>query len=240
MSWLFTQLSTLNPQLSATQRLIIRVRATASARRGSANASVWLASASLDSRVGNSPGCSPINSQPQTLISLPRFVPIANQTGFHATTAVKARRPCSRIGSSLPLGQTGGQDGVLQRAMFVTGGEPCGGDRRYPFVGSHHVAACSARLQSSFRTTRYTEATPKHQHHKASTNSARKETAHLRLRFLSSSLGVRKPMNSLLIHSIRFLAPLISIGTFDFSAPFFFSFFILIQMDPRVVRFYYL
>ena len=70
MSWLFTQLSTLNPQLSATQRLIIRVRATASARRGSANASVWLASASLDSRVGNTYGPH-INPQLSTLISQP-------------------------------------------------------------------------------------------------------------------------------------------------------------------------
>jgi hypothetical protein len=70
MSCLFTQLSTLNPQLSATQRLVIRVRATAFARRGSANASVWLASASLDSRVGNTYGPR-INPQLSTLISQP-------------------------------------------------------------------------------------------------------------------------------------------------------------------------
>jgi hypothetical protein len=46
-------------------------------------------------------------------------VPIANQTGFHATTAVKTRRPCSRIGSSLPFGQTSGQDSVLQRTTSI-------------------------------------------------------------------------------------------------------------------------
>jgi hypothetical protein len=43
----------------------------------------------------------------------------ANQTGFHATTAVKARRPCSRICSSFPDRQTSGQKCVLQRTTSI-------------------------------------------------------------------------------------------------------------------------
>ncbi len=52
-------------------------------------------------------------------LSLSVLVPIANQTGFHATTAVKARRPCSRICTSLPYRQTSGHKCVLQRATSI-------------------------------------------------------------------------------------------------------------------------
>ena len=48
-----------------------------------------------------------------------------------------------RYFTSLLHRQTSGQDGVLQRAIFANGGQTCGGDRRYPFVRSQTVAACS-------------------------------------------------------------------------------------------------
>jgi hypothetical protein len=170
-----------------------------------------LASASLDSRLGNSLDCSPSTINPKPSSGAAAFVPIANQTGFHATTAVKARRPCSRIGSSLPFGQTRGQTCVLRRAMFATGGQACGGDRRYPFVGSLTVAACSARLQVELEYNLLRRSHPTHQHHKASTHSARKETLRLQTRFHSGGLGVRK-INEFIAHSLDSVP-----GTFDFS-----------------------
>lgn len=53
------------------------------------------------------------------ILSLSVLVPIANQTGFHATTAVKARRPCTRYFTSLLHRQASGQECVLQRATPI-------------------------------------------------------------------------------------------------------------------------
>ena len=69
-----------------------------------------------------------------------RFVPIANQTGFHATTAVKARRPCSRICSSLPFGQTSRQRVRFAADNFDPSACRCGGDRCDLFVSDNQVA----------------------------------------------------------------------------------------------------
>jgi hypothetical protein len=72
--------------------------------------------------------------------------------GIHATTACQAANilfavSVRLLGTSVHARQTSGRDGVLQRAMFATGGQACGGDRRDPFVGSRYVAACSSRKQ---------------------------------------------------------------------------------------------
>ena len=116
---LFTQLSTLNHQLAASQQLVIRVRAApplAVARLSRLGlvgiglagflrwTCIWLFFQT---------------SQFKLQASLPALVPIANQTGFHATTAVKARRPCSRTCTSLPNQQTSNVKGVLQRATAI-------------------------------------------------------------------------------------------------------------------------
>jgi hypothetical protein len=110
------------------------------------NVSVSLASASLDLRVGNSLGCSTSTLNPKPSNGAADFVPIANQPGFHATTAGQARRPCSRIYSYLPFGLTSGQEVRLTPGNSDPSACRCGGDRCDLFVRDNHVATCLARV----------------------------------------------------------------------------------------------
>ena len=83
------------------------------------------------------------------LLSLSVLVPIANQTGFHATTAVKAQRPCFAI--SVLSNRTDQRPGVrLEAGNSDPSACRCGGDRRHLFVRSHCVAACSSRFSRHF------------------------------------------------------------------------------------------
>ena len=88
-----------------------------------------------------------------------------DQTGIHALPPVNARPPCTRYCTSLPCtplaagnGFCGGQGfhrvlvgqllSLFATGNFSSGCGKCGGDRRCLFVGSVHVAACSARSRS--------------------------------------------------------------------------------------------